>query len=100
MRELSLVSFCDREVTMVRYKLQTQRKRKFKFTSHKFQALEIYTSRYIAHRQISETYRYHSASCISLDEIIFAIKSGVIFQLSSVIPRNVVSLTAWSCLFN
>jgi len=68
--------------------------------SHKFQVLEICTSRYVAQRQIIETYQYHSASFISFDKIIFAIKSGVIFQLSLAIPRNVVCLTACSSLFN
>jgi len=51
--------------------------------SHKFQVLEICTSRYVAHRQISEARQYHSVSFISLNKIIFAIKSGVIFVSNS-----------------
>ena len=40
--------------------------------------LESCTSRYVAHRQIGETRQYHSVRFISLNKIIFAIKSGVI----------------------
>jgi len=61
--------------------------------SHKFKVLEIRTSRYVAHRQISETHQYHSVRFISLNKTIFATKSGVIFVSNSQkrrFPNNTV----------